>query len=191
MMTVADFIDWPGDGTATRYELVDGVLRAMSPASVTHSVIQANLAAALVAHFRRTERPCVAAINPGIQPRVRAGWNFRIPDLGVSCTPSRAGDIMLANPIVIVEILSPSNAQDTYENVRAYATLPTVQEIVVIHSTRMRVELLKRGAGGDWPSDPDAIEAGDMLALDSIGARLPLAEIYSSTHLAPAANPTT
>jgi len=26
LMTVADFVDWPGDGTSTRYELVDGVL---------------------------------------------------------------------------------------------------------------------------------------------------------------------
>ena len=33
MMTVDDFLCWEGDGTDTRYELVDGVLRAMSPAT--------------------------------------------------------------------------------------------------------------------------------------------------------------
>lgn len=187
MMAVADFLDWPGDGTATRYELVDGVLRAMSPASVSHSVIQANLAAALVGHFRATGRPCIAATNPGIQPRLRAEWNFRIPDLAVSCSP---GDIMLSNPLVIIEILSPGNAQDTYENVRAYATLPSVQEIAVIHSTRMRVELLRRDDAGDWPSDPTTLEAADALPLDSIEARFAIAEIYTGTHLATTANPT-
>lgn len=191
MMTAADFLDWPGDGTGTRYELVDGVLRAMAPASVSHSVIQANLAAALVSHFRATGRPCIAAINPGIQPRLRAEWNFRIPDLAVSCSSSRPGDVMLPDPLVIVEVLSPGNAQDTYENVRASATLPSVQEIVVIHSTRMRVELLERGAEGDWPSDPDTIDAGGTLALASIAADLPLAEIYAGTYLTSTANPTT
>ena len=44
---VIDFIDWPGDGTSTRYELVDGVLRAMAPGSDTHNTIVANLAGLL------------------------------------------------------------------------------------------------------------------------------------------------
>ncbi len=43
MMTVADFIDWPGDGNCTRYELVDGDLRALAPASDTHNTIVGNL----------------------------------------------------------------------------------------------------------------------------------------------------
>jgi len=30
-MTLGEFLVWPGDGTAKRYELVDGVVRAMSP----------------------------------------------------------------------------------------------------------------------------------------------------------------
>ena len=43
LMTVAEFLEWPGDGTGTRYELVDGVLRAMAPASDNHGTIQTNL----------------------------------------------------------------------------------------------------------------------------------------------------
>jgi hypothetical protein len=35
-MTVADFLDWPGDGTGRKFQLVDGEVRAMSPGSVTH-----------------------------------------------------------------------------------------------------------------------------------------------------------
>ena len=38
-MTVDEFIAWPGDGTATKYELVDGALRAQDPASDTHGTI--------------------------------------------------------------------------------------------------------------------------------------------------------
>ena len=38
-MTVADFLDWPGDGSGRKFQLVDGELRAMSPGSVTHGTI--------------------------------------------------------------------------------------------------------------------------------------------------------
>jgi hypothetical protein len=37
--TVADLPDWPGEGTATRCELLDGVLRAMAPGSDTQNAI--------------------------------------------------------------------------------------------------------------------------------------------------------
>src|SRR5579863_7719253 len=84
-MTVAEFIAWPGDGTDTRYELVDGEPRAMAPASVTHGIIQANFARLLGNHLVGT--PCHLVIAPGIIPRVRAGFNFRIPDLAVNCIP--------------------------------------------------------------------------------------------------------
>ena len=57
-MTVADFIDWPGDGTSTRYELVDGVLRAMAPGSDTHNTIVANLAGLLWQHLRQSRPEC-------------------------------------------------------------------------------------------------------------------------------------
>lgn len=190
MMAVADFLDWPGDGTATRYELVDGVLRAMSPGSDAHNTIVATFGFLLASHLKRTRPGCRVVTAPGIQPRVRAEWNFRIPDLGVTCAPNRSGEVMTPSPVLLVEVLSPGNAQDTYENVRAYATLPSVQEIVVIHSTRMRVELLRRGDGGDWPSDPTTLEAADALELASIEARFPIAEIYTGTHLATTANPT-
>src|SRR5262245_8276192 len=39
-MTVADFLAWPGDGTGRKFQLVDGEVRAMSPASAAHAMIQ-------------------------------------------------------------------------------------------------------------------------------------------------------
>ena len=183
MMTVADFLEWPGDGMGTRFELVDGVLRAMAPATDTHGTIQSNINYLIALHLRARSMPCRVVANPGVQPHVRADWNFRIPDLGVTCKPNRSGDVMVPEPILLIEVLSPGNAGDTYENVRAYATIPTVTEIVVVHSARMRVELLTRDAQGHWPLDPAMIEGKDaVLWLAAINAELPLAEIYTGTH---------
>ena len=184
MMTVADFIEWPGDGTDTRYELVDGELRAMAPGADSHNTIVANLSALLWNHLRGAHSPCRVVSAPGVQPRARADWNFRIPDVGVTCAPNRAGDVMTPEPVLLIEVLSPGNKQDTYENVRAYTTLPSVREIVVVHSTAVKAEVLVRGADGHWPPNATEIGAGGMLALASIGAEIALAEVYAGTHLA-------
>ncbi len=115
---------------------------------------------------------------------MRANWNFRIPDLGVTCAPSRPGEIMTPDPVLLVEVLSPGNSQDTYENVRAYATLSSVKEILVVNSTSMRAEVLRRDTSGGWPANPDMIEAGGTIALETISGALVLAERYAGTHLA-------
>jgi hypothetical protein len=43
-----------------------------------------------------------------------------------------SGAKMLIDPIVLVEILSPSNEAETRANVWAYTTIPTVAEIVLL-----------------------------------------------------------
>lgn len=184
LMTVADFIDWPGDGMGTRYELVDGVLRAMAPASDTHSVIQANLLYLIGAHLRQHRSTCRAGATPGVQPRLRAEWNFRVPDIGVTCAPNRPGDVMMPDPLLLIEVLSPGNANDTWDNIPHYASLPSVKEILVVHSTRLRAELLTKGTDGAWPPNPAVTEGSGSVHLASIDLDLPLPEIYRGTHLA-------
>jgi Uma2 family endonuclease len=182
-MTVADFIDWTGDGTDTRYELVDGVLRAMAPRSDAHNTIVANLAGLIWPHLRQSRPQCRLVMALGVQIRTRAEWNFRVPDLGVTCAPNRPGEIMTPDPILLIEVLSPGNANDTYESVRGYATLPSVQEIAVVHSTRFKVELLRRDGSNAWPDDPSVLE-GPTPQLESIDAELPIKDVYAGTHLA-------
>ena len=183
MMTVADFIDWPGDGTDTRYELVDGVLRAMAPVSDTHGLIHTNLVYALKGHLDLNRPGCRVNITPGVQPRLRANWNFREPDLGVTCAPNLPGARMLPDPILLIELLSPSNADDTWANVPHYASLPSVSEILIVHTTSIRAELLRRGHDGAWPENPTVIDEGGTVRLESIGLEFPLAEAYKGTHL--------
>jgi Uma2 family endonuclease len=182
LMTVADFLDWPGDGTDTRYELVDGVLRAMAPGSDAHNTIVANLAGLIWQHLRQSRPQCRLVMALGVQIRTRAEWNFRVPDLGVTCTPNRAGEVMTPDPILLIEVLSPGNVNDTYESVRGYATLPSVREIALIHSTRIKAEVLRRDEREAWPDDPVVVDR-DALRLESIGATLAFKDIYVGTHL--------
>jgi Uma2 family endonuclease len=69
---------------------------------------------------------------------------MRVPDLAVSCEVPDLGQRALTEPTLVVEILSPGNEAETRENVWAYTTIPTVREILLIRSTRIAAELLRR-----------------------------------------------
>lgn len=88
-MTIEEFLDWPGDGSRKKFELVDGEPRAMAPASVSHGIIQANLAGILRSHLIGSR--CCVVVESGIIPRARSDANMRVPDLAVSCEVSNLG----------------------------------------------------------------------------------------------------
>ena len=145
-MTVAEFLDWPGEGSRRKFQLIDGEPRAMARASVTHGIIQANLAGLLGNHLSGTG--CYVVVEPGVIPRVRSEANMRVPDLAVSCETNDPGLRALTEPILLVAVLSPSNEAETRENVWAYTTIQTVREILLIRSTRVAVELIRRQPDG-------------------------------------------
>jgi Uma2 family endonuclease len=183
-MTVADFLAWPGDGSGRRYQLVDGEVRAISVGTTTRGLIQATLAYLLANHLDAEGSPCHAIIRPCIAPRVRASLNVRCPALGVTAASDEPGQYILSDPIVLIEILSSDDARDTWDNVWSYTTIPSVREILVVHSTRRFAEVLRRDADGNWPAEPEEIGPDGTLRLDSIAFACPLPAIYAQTHLA-------
>jgi Uma2 family endonuclease len=183
-MTVAEFLAWPGDGSGRKFQLVDGELRAMSPGSATHGTIQSNLSRVIGNLLIASSSGCRVVTEPGVITRVRSQVNLRVPDLGVSCTPDAPDQQTLPDPIILIEILSPSNARETWENVWSYTTIPSVREIAVVHSTRVLVEMLRRGTDGHWPEAPEDVGADGTLRLESIGFACRLPEVYAQTYLA-------
>ena len=183
-MTVAEFLDWPGDPSGRTFQLVDGEVQAVSPASATHGTIQMTLGRLIGNALVGAGSQCRVVAEPGVITRIRAHMNMRVPDLGITATADAPGQRALPDPLVLIEILSPGNAKDTWGNVRAYTTIPTVREIVVVHSTRVLAELLRRGADGHWPEKPEEIEPDGTLRLESIGFSCLLREAYAQTHLA-------
>jgi Uma2 family endonuclease len=182
-MTVAEFLAWVPPGGGDRWELIDGVPRAMAPASPGHGAIQAE-AARLIGNHLLAERPaCRVVTEPGVRPRARASHNVRVPDLGITCAPWGDGDKTLSEPLVLIEILSPSNEADTWANVWAYTSIPSVREILVLYAEAVRGELLRRQDDGHWPADPVPLAAGDDVVLQSLGLAVPLARFYRTSGL--------
>jgi Uma2 family endonuclease len=126
---------------------------------------------------------CETVAAPGVVPKRFSRHNARVPDLAVTCSPILPGQSMLANPVLLVEILSPSNQAKTWTNVWAYTNIPSVREILILHADRIAAELLRRAPDGEWPDESAKIADG-AVELESIGFRLVLAELYARTALA-------
>ena len=178
LMTVAEFLDWPTPDGSDRWELVDGVPMAMAPASDRHGIIHAQAVYLLAGHLADSRPDCRVIVEPGTKPD---DHNLRIPDLTVTCGPiPPPGDpaARFSNPVLVVEILSPSNWRKTMRNVASYAAIEGVAEVLVLHSARMLVQVFRSGTSGAWDDITVATAGAEFVELTSIGFAAPLGAFY-------------
>lgn len=168
-MTLAEFLRWD-DGSDTRYELVNGELVAMNPPMAPHARLVVVIGAALE---RRLPRGCgVYAAGGAVLPG--DDINYRVPDLAVSCTPSR--EHWVEEPRLVVEILSRSTQKhDLTGKLAFYRSIPSVDEILLARFDQRWCELWQR-VGDNW-SIKDHIGSAE-LPLRVTGSPIPLDEIY-------------
>lgn len=125
-MTVAEFLEWePDDSSGALWQLRDGEPEMMAPASDPHGSIQAQLAYLLISHLDSRSSRCRVVTAPGVVPSERSEDNCLVPDLGITCAPPTGAHLMY-EPLVLIEILSPTNVSKTRANVRAYMTIARI-----------------------------------------------------------------
>ena len=179
-MTVDEFLRWE-DGTDTRYELVDGFVVAMAPPAPRHGALFVRLAGAIDAALRARTR-CTAHGDAGIV-RPDRDDTFYVAGIAVTCDPLQPDDQLIRNPVLIVEILSPSTANfDRNTKVPDYRRIPSVKEILLLDSTTVFAEILRR-EGDRWITE---IVQGPTatLTLSSVSLTVSMAELYEGLPLA-------
>ncbi|HEY4117578.1 MAG TPA: Uma2 family endonuclease [Byssovorax sp.] len=156
-------------------EFHDGAVRAMAGATIAHGRILAN-----VLHLLRVglgERRC-AVLAAGTKVRVEATNRTLLPDAAVVCGAIERSGVdadAVTNPIVIVEVLSPSTADyDLGTKFRHYRWLPSLREYVAVSQDDELVEVWRRDAG--WALEES--RQGGVARLTSLGVELALADVY-------------
>ena len=106
--------------------------------------------------------------------------SYFYPDVGVVCGEPRFEDDIfdtLLNPVVVVEVLSPSTeAFDRGEKFAHYRHVTSLQEYVLVAQDQIRVEHYYRQER-QWIFT-DFEKHDEILLLPSIQCELPLQEIY-------------
>lgn len=173
-MTVEEFLEWDS-GDELRYELVDGVPVAMNPPMAPHARLIALLTGAIE---RRLRPPCGTYVGGGAR-REDDNWNYRVPDLAISC--SRSPGHWVEAPQVVIEILSPSTGKKDYSvKVPFYRSMPSVEEILLVRTDRRHVEHWQR-EGDDWRVR-DLIGSAEI-TMRLLSSPIPLDEIYAPLEL--------
>jgi Uma2 family endonuclease len=172
LMTVAEFLDWD-DGTDTRYELIDGRPVAMAPAAPNHSIIASKIAGALENGLKP---PCYASIEVGVR-RPDRNDTFYEADIVVSCSPWQRGMATVPDPVVVIEVLSPSTIEhDRGRKAYDYSQIDSVREIVLVSSEQRHVVIWRR-RGTKW--EVEHLIGDAALGLESVGLTIPFATIYA------------
>ena len=175
--SVAEFHAWHAR-QPERWEYVGGVPRLMAPASMNHGLIKKNITTAF--DVALGDGPCVA-LPDGVQ--VEAEDLVAQPDAVITCAPVDHATPVVREPIVIVEVLSPSSqADDTIHKLAAYTQLPSLRHYLVVWQDRRRVLHMRRTAESEpWQT---TIIGDGAIRLDPPGLELAVARIYRRTSLA-------
>lgn len=167
------------DAETVRSEYMKGEIIAMSGASFAHNLITMNISARL--HDRLRNSGCVVFANE-MRVSIPSVNSYFYPDVGVVCEEPRFEDDVfdtLLNPIVIVEVLSPSTeAYDRGDKFAHYRQLTSLQEYILVSQDKVCVDHYVRHAT-QWILT-DFRELEQHLPLTSIQRELPLQEIYES-----------
>jgi Uma2 family endonuclease len=176
-MTVDEFLVWAETQPEKRFELVHGQPIAMPPERARHANAKHAVARALENGIRRAARPC-HVFPDGMTVRVDDETAYE-PDALVYCGPRLDGDeVEVPNPIIIVEVLSPSTAGvDASTKLAGYFKVPSVQHYLIVDPT---ARLIVRHARRNDATILTRIVTDDAIDLTPPGLALDLADVFPS-----------
>src|ERR1700682_598017 len=146
-LNVDQFLAWAVQQEEGKYELVDGVVVLQQSPQWVHSKVKLAITMALHEAVRKTGAAFYVAIDgPTVRVAERVAF---IQDALVAALPEPAPDSLeIPNPVIVVEVLSPSTARmDATTKRRGYFKLPSVQHYLIVDPEDRTSTHHKRGAG--------------------------------------------
>jgi len=121
----------------------------------------------------------------GATLKIEVAGRIRYPDAFIICRPVAPADTVIADPVVVFEILSESSTNtDLIDKNQEYRATPSVRRYAVLEQTHAAAVVFVR-KGDDWVSE---IVSGQdsTLRMPEIGVEIPLSELYEGIQLAEA-----
>jgi Uma2 family endonuclease len=160
-----------------KHEFLDGAVYAMGGGTPEHGARAMRIGAALVSQLRG--KRCVE-YSSDVRIKIAASGLFTYPDVSVVCGAEQRDKVdphALTNPVVLVEVTSPSTAAyDRGEKLEHYKLLPSVQEVVIVAREEPRIEVWRR-AGSGWVCV--TARAHETVQLLSVGCVLAADEVFA------------
>ncbi len=174
-MDVDAFLRW-AEGRDGRWELRDGRPVMMAPERAVHALTKYAVQESLKAAIEHAGLAC-RMFPDGMTVRITARTAFE-PDALVVCPPPLDLNTMeILNPVVVVEVLSPSTAADDHGvKLDGYFSLMSVEHYLIVDPDRRVMIHHKRGT--------DAIETrilrAGLLPLEPPGIKAEVAAFFAA-----------
>ena len=175
-MTVDEFLDWAVRQERGRYELFKGRVVMQQPQTWRHAELRVLIYSVLAAAIERAGVSCFAAPD-GMTVRIGKDEAFE-PDALIAPLPRPAAlDLEIPNPVLVVEVLSPSSVKrDLADKLAGYSKVPSIAHYLVLDPEEREVIWYRR-AGGGALEPPLTLREG-LLRLDPPGIALDIADIF-------------
>jgi Uma2 family endonuclease len=168
--TVEEFDRWNAE-QPDRWEFIGSVPIMMAPAANNHSIIKGNVFAAL--HRGLRSGACRAMVDG---PEVRSAKLVAVPDVLVTCEAIAGHVGVVSQPVVLVEVMSPSSVRDdTYRKWHSYCLVPSLQHYLVVSQEERLLTLHTRTGPSSFA---ETVHSEGTIELSAIGVTLSLDEIY-------------
>jgi Uma2 family endonuclease len=175
--TYADYLAAEQTSEA-RHEFIDGVIVAMAGGSDEHNAIASRFGGLCMTrlsgpwrHYTADQRFWIAATARG-----------RYCDGSIICGPPEhpAHDEQATmNPVVVIEVLSPSSeGDDEGDKRRDFQSLGSLEAYVVAAQDERCVKVYRRNERNEWRPLPDVYGDGRTFELPALARPMSVAELY-------------
>lgn len=175
-MSLEEFFQFAESDPEHRYEYIDGQIHMMAGGTPDHSIISNNVGRILGNALRRG--PC-RVYNSDVYIQLNE-QDCVCPDVSVSCDRrDRGAQKTIQYPCLIVGVLSPgTKIRDRGLKADLDQNIPTVQEILLIDTQVMRIQLYRHEADY-WTIR--TLLPGSSVELTSVPVNFPVEEAYEKT----------
>jgi Uma2 family endonuclease len=147
-MMLPEFLAWAETREDGRFELISGQPVAMAPERAEQLRAKLWAANALAAAIERAGVVCQAFVD-GLTVAIDESTGY-VPDALVNCGEPVGGDSMIApNPVIVVEVLSPSTRGiDTTVKLAGYFRVPSFRHYLIVDLGRQHVVHFRKQPDG-------------------------------------------
>lgn len=174
LFTVEEYLAFENE-SEFKHEYIDGVIYDMTGGTSNHSEIAVNMIVGIGMQIRDTN----CSLRTGdMRLKIRQGV-YVYPDLCAVCGEGQFEDgrRVLLNPILAVEVLSPTTAKyDRSTKLMYYQSLPSLRGCLMVDQYSVWIDAYIQAEAG-WRHQTYSL-IDDVISLDMIGCQLPLSEIY-------------
>jgi Uma2 family endonuclease len=173
LMTVDEFLV-AYEGREGRWEIENGVVYAQAAEQMDHGRVKGEAYIALRDAIRRAKLSC-EAVTDSVAVRISSRTAY-IPDAMVYCGPRLPGDAREAEPVIVIEVVSPSSKlRDERRKFVGYFSVPSVRHYLTLDPGGRSV--LHHFRGDDGRIETRLLEAGPLL-LDPPGLELRVEDLF-------------